>query len=50
MTPLKEEIIDRHVQDLLSQGVIEHSNSPYNAPVVLVLKKGATPGTTDHKI
>jgi hypothetical protein len=49
MTPLKKEVIDKHVRDLLSQGVIERSNSQYNVPVVLVLIKGGTPGTQDHK-
>ena len=34
--------IDQQVQELLERGVIEESDSPYNAPVLLVKKKDGT--------
>jgi hypothetical protein len=37
--PKQQEIIDTHVKDMLEQGVIEKSNSPYSSPVVLVRKE-----------
>jgi hypothetical protein len=42
-TPLKREVINKHVDELLAQGTIERSNSQYSAPVVLILKAGAAP-------
>jgi hypothetical protein len=46
--PLKREVIDKHVDELLAQGTIERSNSQYSTLVVLILKAGASPGTRDH--
>ena len=31
--------VDRQVQEMLDQGIVTHSNSPYNAPIFLVPKK-----------
>jgi hypothetical protein len=47
-TPLKNEIIEKHVQEWLKHDIIERSNSRYAAPVVLVLKHNAKPGSHDH--
>ncbi len=40
MSPKKHEEIKRQVTKLLSEGVLEESNSVYNNPVLLVPKKG----------
>ncbi|XP_019267396.1 PREDICTED: uncharacterized protein LOC109244715 [Nicotiana attenuata] len=36
---IKKDIIEKLVQEMLDQGVIQHSTSPYASPVVLVGKK-----------
>lgn len=36
---MKKDIIEKLVQGMLDQGVIQHSSSPYASPVVLVVKK-----------
>jgi hypothetical protein len=36
---VQKTIIDKLVQDMLSQGIIQHSNSPFASPIVLVRKK-----------
>ncbi|XP_058876774.1 uncharacterized protein LOC131731529 [Acipenser ruthenus] len=38
-SPLKKALIKEHVQDMLLDGVIEPSNSPWSSPVVLTEKK-----------
>ncbi|GAU17014.1 hypothetical protein TSUD_37720 [Trifolium subterraneum] len=35
---VQKTIIDKMVQDMLSQGIIQHSNSPFASPIVLVRK------------
>lgn len=39
---LQKDIIDKLVEDMLQQGIIQHSNSPFASPVVLVRKKNGT--------
>lgn len=39
---MKKDIIEKLVQEMLDQGVIQHSTSPYASPVVLVGKKDST--------
>lgn len=39
----KREIIRTQIQEMLLNGVIEPSNSPYNSPIVLVTKKNGQP-------
>ncbi len=36
----QRQIVDEQVTDLLDQGVIQHSRSPWNSPLFLVPKKG----------
>lgn len=36
---VKKDIIEKLVQEMLDQGVIQHSTSPYDSPVVLVGEK-----------
>ncbi|CAL9243056.1 unnamed protein product, partial [Arabidopsis halleri] len=36
---IQKDIIDRMVREMLSQGIIQNSSSPYASPVVLVKKK-----------
>ncbi len=33
------EVVDEQIQDMLKQGVIQHSRSPWNSPLFLVPKK-----------
>jgi hypothetical protein len=42
MTPQEKEEVQRQIADLLSKGLIEHSVSPYGAPVRFVQKKDGT--------
>jgi len=41
-TPAKEQIIAKHIQDMLRNKIIETANSPWAAPVVLARKKDGT--------
>jgi hypothetical protein len=36
---VQKNIIDQLVQDMMDQGIIQHSNSPFASPTVLVRKK-----------
>lgn len=36
---IKKDVIEKLVQEMLDQGVVQHSTSPYASPVVLVGKK-----------
>ncbi|XP_019257786.1 PREDICTED: uncharacterized protein LOC109236005 [Nicotiana attenuata] len=38
-SPIKKDVIEKMVQDLVSQGIIQYSSSPYASPVVLAGKK-----------
>ncbi len=35
----QRQVVDEHVKDMLDQGVIQHSRSPWNSPLFLVPKK-----------
>ena len=39
ISPAKLPIVQQEVEDMLKRGVIQHSNSPYSAPIVLARKK-----------
>ena len=39
ITPQQRKIIDNQIKQMLDQGVIQHSRSPWNYPFYLVLKK-----------
>ena len=39
IAPAKLPIVQQEVEDMLKRGVIQHSNSPYSAPIVLARKK-----------
>ena len=39
ISPAKLPIVQQEVEDMLKRGVIQHSNSPYSAPIVLAKKK-----------
>lgn len=39
MSPLRKEILRKEIDQMLAEGVIEESNSPWAAPVVMVPKK-----------
>ena len=41
-SPLEQAEIEKQVQAMLAQGLIEHSTSPYGAPVLLVKKPDGT--------
>ena len=41
-TPEMQKIMDKEVHEMLADGLVSHSTSPYSAPVLLVAKK--TPG------
>ncbi|XP_058754567.1 uncharacterized protein LOC131627728 [Vicia villosa] len=36
---VQKDIIDNIVQDMLKQGIVQHSNSPFASPIILVRKK-----------
>lgn len=36
---LQKDVIDKIIHEMLSQGIIQHSSSPYASPIVLVKKK-----------
>ncbi|CAJ2675682.1 unnamed protein product [Trifolium pratense] len=36
---VQKNIIDKLVEEMFTQGIIQHSNSPYSSPIVLVRKK-----------
>ena len=42
MLPSDNEIVEKHIQEMLAEGVISPSNSPWAAPVVLAPKKDGT--------
>lgn len=46
---LREEL-DNQIQDLLRQGIIEPSRSPFNSPVVLVPKKSSDPKVKKYRL
>uniref|UniRef100_A0A1J3IVR9 Transposon Ty3-I Gag-Pol polyprotein n=2 Tax=Noccaea caerulescens TaxID=107243 RepID=A0A1J3IVR9_NOCCA len=39
---LQKDVVDKMIQDMLSQGIIQCSSSPYASPIVLVKKKDGT--------
>lgn len=39
---LQKDVIDKMVKQMLSQGIIQYSSSPYASPIVLVKRKGGT--------
>ena len=43
--PMKAQIIETKVQELLDCGVMSPSTSPWSPPVILVPKKGQEPGS-----
>jgi len=36
---VQKDVIDKLVQDMLDQGIVQHSTSPFVSPTILVLKK-----------
>nr|KYP32928.1 hypothetical protein KK1_046280 [Cajanus cajan] len=40
---LQQDIVDNIVEEMLQQGLIQHSNNPFASPVVLVRKKNGIP-------
>lgn len=42
---IQKNAIDKIIEDMLQQGIIQYSNSPYASPVVLVKKKDGTLAT-----
>ncbi len=50
IAPAKIPIVQQEVKEMLEKGVIQHSNSPYSAPIVLVGKKdGSTRFCVDYR-
>ena len=50
ISPAKIPVIQKELQEMLNQGVVQPSNSPYSAPIVLVKKKdGSTRFCVDYR-
>ncbi|MEL6368504.1 MAG: RNase H-like domain-containing protein [Pseudomonadota bacterium] len=47
LNPAKLDCLKKQVQDWLRDGVIRPAKSPWSFPVLMLPKKGATPGTSD---
>lgn len=47
---LHKDVINETVQELLDNNIIEHSNSPWNSPLLVVDKKGGPDGQKKHRV
>lgn len=45
-----KEIINENIQELLENNIIEHSNSPWNSPLLVVDKKPGPDGHKKHRV
>lgn len=47
---LHKDIINQAIQELLDSNIVEHSNSPWNSPLIVVNKKPGPDGVKKHRV